>query len=272
MEKIKEKLRIIIFGTDTKAGKWFDIILIYAIFISVLIIVLDSIVIIHQEYERLLLLGEWIFTIIFTLEYLLRIYTSLSSRTYIKSFFGIIDLISIIPAYVSIFLVGSHYLMVIRILRLIRIFRVLKLFHYIGESNHLLKSIISSSRKIIIFLFFVFLLTIIFGSIMYLVEGPMHGFTSIPRGIYWAIVTMTTVGYGDISPQTNLGQFIASIVMILGYSIIAVPTGIISSELSRSENNKSHEQIKVGKFCPQCRTLENDTKAIYCKYCRKKLI
>ena len=227
---MKTKLYNIIFESDTPAGKGFDLILIISILLSVVVVFIDSVEYYNEHYGALLYGMEWFFTILFTLEYFLRIYCIGKPILYIRSFFGIIDLLAIVPTYISIFLPASRYLSVIRILRVLRIFRILKLILYIGEANLLIKAILASRRKIIVFLFSLMTLVTIFGSIMYLLEGEAHGFTSIPRSIYWAIVTITTVGYGDISPKTELGQAFASIAMIIGYATIAVPTGIISAE------------------------------------------
>ena len=264
---LRERLYIIIFKADTPAGKWFDVLLIISIVISVLAVMLDSVRPINNRYGSLLYFVEWFFTILFTIEYVLRLFCVKSPKRYATSFFGIIDFLAVIPTYLSIFLPGSQYLLVIRLLRVLRIFRVLKLVQYVREANMLAKALRASFRKIVVFLFTVLALVIIFGSFMYLIEGENNGFTSIPRSIYWAIVTLTTVGYGDISPQTNLGQAVASVIMIIGYSIIAVPTGIITVEISRSTKKaeNSHE-------CPNCRATGHDPDAVYCKRCGGKLI
>lgn len=264
---LRERLYIIIFKADTPAGKWFDVILIASIIVSVLAVMLDSVRPISSRHGSLLYFIEWLFTILFTIEYGLRLYCVKSPKRYATSFFGIIDFLAVIPTYLSIFLPGSQYLLVIRLLRVLRIFRVLKLVQYIREANILSKALRASFRKIVVFLFTVMTLVTIFGSFMYLIEGENNGFTSIPRSIYWAIVTLTTVGYGDISPQTNLGQAVAAVIMIIGYSIIAVPTGIITVEISRSTKMAANRRE-----CPSCRLRDHDTDAEYCKHCGGKLM
>ena len=260
MYTFKEKIKIIIFGTDTPAGKLFDISLIIIILSSVIMVMVDSVDEYHNSYGGFLKLAEWIFTILFTIEYILRIYSIRRVGSYIFSFYGIIDFLALIPTYLSILLPGAEVFSVIRIMRVLRVFRVLKLVQFMGEAEHLLKAMAASKRKIFVFLFFIITLATILGSLMYLVEGEASGFTSIPRSIYWAIVTLTTVGYGDISPDTNIGQAIAAMIMIMGYSIIAVPTGIVTSAMfftkdftkvtcSVCENN---QQTKDAKFCNHC--------------------
>ena len=257
------KLHEIIFEADTTAGKWFDIILILSILVSVLAVMLDSVSGIRENYGSWFYRVEWFFTILFTIEYLLRIICVGKPIGYVTSFYGVVDLLAIIPTYLSIILPGSQYLLVIRILRILRIFRVLKLVQYISEARLLRQALRDSRRKITVFLFTVLTMVVIFGSLMYLIEGPVHGFTSIPRGIYWAIVTLTTVGYGDISPQTGLGQFLAALIMILGYSIIAVPTGIVTVAFARAE---SKAEFKT-QACPRCSAEGHDQDAKFCKYC-----
>ena len=264
-QSFKAKLYEIIFESDTPAGKGFDVLLIISILLSVIVVLLDSVQSYNNKYGDMLYLMEWIFTILFTIEYFLRIYCIKRPVLYIRSFFGIIDLLSIIPTYISIFLPASRYLSVIRILRVLRIFRILKLILYIGEANLLLDALISSRRKITVFLFFIFTLVTIIGSIMYLVEGETNGFTSIPRSIYWAIVTITTVGYGDISPQTELGRLFASFAMILGYATIAVPTGIISAEYSTMKQKFNNT------VCPDCANEDHEDDAEFCKICGSTL-
>ena len=261
----RDTLHEIIFEAETPAGKWFDILLIVSILASVLAVMLDSVGEINKQYGSLLYSIEWVFTIIFTFEYILRLVCVDRPFLYAKSFFGIVDLLAIVPTYTSLLIPGSEYFLVIRILRILRIFRVLKLVQYMGEALLLMKALRASGRKIIVFLFTVLTLVIIFGSMMYLIEGAEHGFTSIPRSIYWAVVTLTTVGYGDISPQTNFGQMIAAGIMILGYSIIAVPTGIVTVELSQLSSKKSTQA------CTNCSAEGHDTDADFCKYCGTQL-
>lgn len=261
------KLRIhhAIFEADTPAGKRFDIWLLVFIILSVFIVMLDSVPSIGDNYGEILKIAEWVITILFSIEYTLRLLSVQKPFKYILSFYGVIDLLAIIPTYLSLFLVGTHYLVIIRILRLLRIFRVLKLVHFLGASRYLIISLKGSLYKIGVFLGAVIVLVIIFGSLMYLIEGPESGFTSIPRGIYWAIVTLTTVGYGDITPQTFLGQSLSSVIMILGYSIIAVPTGIVTAEMAKSKvNTNTHS-------CMNCNKDYHDDDAHYCKHCGSEL-
>lgn len=260
----KTRMHEVIFGTDTYEGRLFDMILLISIVISVFVVFIDSVTSLHQAHGDFLYAIEWFFTILFTIEYVLRIISSKKPLYYIFSFYGIIDLLAVIPTYLSLFLTGGQFLIVIRILRMLRIFRILKLNRYLGASNILLRSIISSRFKIGVFLWFILTIVTIMGAIMYIVEGPENGFNSIPEGIYWAVVTLTTVGYGDISPQTGLGKFIASLVMITGYSIIAVPTGIISAEISRI----AYEKLK---FCHECGEENNPADSHYCKRCGSEL-
>ena len=257
---LRHRLHEIIFEADTPAGKLFDILLIISIIISVIVVMLDSVAALDLQYGKLFFYLEWFFTLIFTIEYGLRLSCIGRPAKYAKSFYGIVDLLSILPSYISLLLPAGKYLLVIRILRLLRVFRVLKLVQYVGESNFLQRALWASRRKIAVFLLSVFLLMIIFGSVMYIVEGGENGFTSIPRSIYWAIVTMTTVGYGDISPQTSLGQAIASLVMILGYGIIAIPTGIVTAELT-------FQQHLSTQACPECSAEGHDLDATHCKFC-----
>ncbi|HQV34612.1 MAG TPA: ion transporter, partial [Calditrichia bacterium] len=235
--------------------------------LSVLVIMLESIASIRVNHLKALRYAEWFFTILFTIEYLFRLISVQSPIYYARSFFGLVDLFSIIPTYLSLFFPGTHYLLVIRTLRILRVFRVLKLVKYLSEAQTLGRAIRASTHKIFVFLYTVVIMVIIVGSLMYLVEGEKSGFTSIPRSIYWAIVTLTTVGYGDIAPATVLGQALASVVMILGYGIIAVPTGIVTTELVRDERNK---QITT-QSCPNCSAEGHDYDALFCKYCGTRL-
>lgn len=260
------RLHEIIFEADTRAGKWFDIFLILAILLSVLVVMLDSVSAINQAYGTSLLMVEWGVTLLFTLEYLLRLLCVKKPLKYATSFLGVVDLLAILPTYISWFIPGSHYLVVIRILRVLRVFRVLKLASYLGEAAILARALKASRRKIIVFLITVLTLVIIFGSLMYLIEGGANGFSSIPKSIYWAIVTMTTVGYGDISPKTGMGQAMAAMVMILGYGIIAVPTGIVTSEMTRAGQKRVSTQA-----CPECMAEGHDPDARFCKHCAAQL-
>ena len=262
----REKLHQIIFESETRGGQVFDIALMGAIVLSVLAVIIDSVAHIHAEYGDLLFKIEWMFTILFSIEYIARIISVKRPSGYIFSFFGLVDLMATLPTYLSLLLPGSQYLLVIRILRVLRIFRILKLMPYIGQAQVLRKALYASRHKITVFLFTVLTSVIILGSLMYLIEGAASGFTSIPRSVYWAIVTLTTVGYGDISPQTEIGQVFAAIIMILGYGIIAVPTGIVSVEISKAEKDESNTKV-----CSTCSAHKHDNDAVYCKHCGSKL-
>ena len=263
----KTKLHDIIYEADTKEGKWFDIILILTILVSILLVMLESVESIDDNYHTFLNSAEWVITILFSIEYIARIIIIKKPSKYIFSFYGIIDLLATIPKYLSLIFVGTHALVALRALRLLRVFRILKLARYLGASNTLTSALKASKTKIAVFLLSILILTIILGTIMYLVEGPENGFTSIPYSMYWAIVTLTTVGYGDISPHTPLGQFIASIVMVLGYGIIAVPTGIITSEMTK-QDTKIHTNTQS---CPHCLADKHLDNAEYCQKCGGKL-
>ena len=257
------RLHEIIFGTETPAGRAFDVLLIVSIFLSVGVVMLDSVAAVSAAHGRLLAGLEWFFTLLFTAEYLLRLACVTRPRRYAMSFFGIVDLLAILPTYLTLVLPGAEIFLVIRILRVLRVFRVLKLVQYLGEANLLVRALRASLRKITVFLFAVLCLVVVFGSLIYAIEGEAHGFTSIPKSIYWAIVTMTTVGYGDISPQTSFGQTLAALVMIVGYSIIAVPTGMVTVEIGRQL--QSHRS--GGRSCPGCGAAGHDDDASYCKIC-----
>lgn len=256
------RMHEVIFEADTPAGKWFDVVLILAILASVLLVMLDSVSTIQKSYGQVLLAGEWFFTILFTVEYLLRLLSVGRPTAYATSFFGVVDLLAILPTYLSIVFPGAQYLLVIRILRVLRVFRILKLVQYLGEARMLTQALRASLRKIVVFLVTVLTLVTIFGAMIYLVEDPKNGFTSIPKSIYWAIVTLTTVGYGDISPQTILGQLLSSLIMIIGYGIIAVPTGIVTVELAQAFKRQISTQA-----CPECSAEGHDKDAKFCKYC-----
>jgi len=266
----KAKWRInlyeIIFEADTQGGKLFDIILIWCILLSVLVIFLESIQQLGEKFSFYFYALEWFFTILFTIEYILRILTVKKPSRYIFSFYGIIDFLAILPTYLSLLIVGSQYLLVIRILRLLRVFRIFKIRPLIAQAELLTRALKASRNKIAVFLFTVLTLIVVIGALMYVIEGPANGFTSIPTSMYWAIVTMTTVGYGDISPQTPVGQLIASMVMILGYAIIAVPTGIVTVEIAEASRKSITTQV-----CPDCLKEGHDRDASHCKYCGAKL-
>lgn len=259
----KKKLFVVIFGAETRWGRFFDIFLILAITASVLVVMLDSISSLRAEYGEFFKTSEWFFTILFTVEYVLRIIAVKEPRKYIFSFFGVIDLLAIVPTYISLFLPGTEYLIAIRVLRILRVFRVLKLVKYLNEAEYINKALIASRRKIFVFLFAVFMIAIFAGSIVYVVEGQENGFTSIPISIYWAIVTLSTVGYGDIIPVTPLGQLVSAIIMILGYAIIAVPTGIVSYEMARMQ--------RIPRVCSKCKFSDHDFDAEFCKICGSEL-
>jgi voltage-gated potassium channel len=256
------RLYEIVFESDTPAGKMYDVVSLVCIVVSVVVVSLESVPSLPARFDKWLFGFEWFFTIIFTFDYFIRIWLVSNKRRYIFSFFGIIDLLSILPTYLTFLYVGAQSLMVIRSIRLLRIFRIFKLSRYVGEGQNLARALRSSRHKIIVFLVTVLTSVIITGALMYLVEGPAHGFTSIPKSIYWAIVTMTTVGYGDIAPQTPLGQTLASFIMILGYGIIAVPTGIVSAEMVFQRNKTITTQV-----CPHCLKEGHDEDALHCKYC-----
>ncbi|MFV8783695.1 ion transporter [Microbulbifer sp. SA54] len=262
----RKRLNEIIFGTDTPAGRNFDVFLIWTILLSVVLVMLASIENLSVRYGEAFFALEWFFTFLFTVEYLTRIYCARERRSYIFSFYGIVDLLAILPSYLALIFTGASYLMVIRLLRVLRIFRVLKLVRYLSDANLLMRSLWQARRKILVFYSSVLVVCIIFGSIMFLVEGPKHGFTSIPKSIYWTIVTITTVGFGDITPHTPLGQTIASMTMLIGYSIIAVPTGIVTAELAHELGRE-----KTLARCHNCGRAGHDADSEYCKYCGYKL-
>lgn len=266
-KKLKQKLYIIIFESDTPLGKLFDTFLIGFIFMSVLLVILESIQVFSSRFGTLFRVLEYVFALFFTFEYLARIYCSPRPSRYIFSFFGIVDLLATLSLYVGFFFTGTHYLVVIRAFRLIRIFRIFRLFNFLKEGNLLLVSLRISSPKIIVFFFFVLILVTSIGTIMYMVEGSLPGssFDNIPNSIYWAIVTLTTVGYGDITPVTPVGRFISAIVMLLGYTIIAVPTGIVSATMV-GEQRRRREVA-----CPGCGRSGHEETAEYCRFCGTKL-
>jgi len=264
----KEKIHEIIFEADTPAGKFFDVALLIVIVASVMTVILESVAELNSRYVTLFRTLEWIFTIIFTVEYVLRLYSVYRPLKYALSFFGVVDLLAIFPTYLSLFVTGTQYFIVIRALRLLRVFRIFKLAHFIKEGTMIINALRASRVKITVFLIFVLLMVIIIGSLMYLVEGGLEGtmFTNIPKGIYWAIVTLTTVGYGDVTPISGAGQFLSAIVMILGYAILAVPTGIVSAELIAEYKQSNNTQA-----CLYCGQEGHADDAIYCKYCGEKL-
>lgn len=262
---VRQRLFIIVFGTETKAGRLFDVILLWAIVLSVLAVMLESVKEIKEEFGGILFLLEWVFTILFTIEFVLRLTISHEPKKYAFSFLGIIDLLALLPSYLTLFITGGSYLVVIRSIRLLRIFRILKLGRYLREASVLSNALVASKHKILVFLGAVCTLVLITGTLMYMLEGAESGFSSIPRSIYWAIVTVTTVGYGDIAPQTILGQVAASMLMLLGYAIIAVPTGIVSAEIVQAEKTQKGEESKL--VCKECGLQVHDVDANYCKNC-----
>ena len=267
---LRQWLYDIIFESDTSAGRAFDVALIVTILLSVVAVMAESIGWMRARYGEALYMAEWFFTVLFTIEYVLRLSCIRHPHRYAISFFGIVDLLAIIPTYLSILVPGAQYLLVIRMLRILRVFRVLKLVQYLDEASVLMRALRGSRRKIEIFIITVLTLVVILGSLMYLIEGEENGFTSIPRSIYWAIVTLTTVGYGDISPQTNLGQALSAVIMIVGYAIIAVPTGIVTAELTRaSGEDRARQAIKQS--CPRCGAAGHDRDAHHCKHCGEAL-
>ncbi|MFG0606626.1 ion transporter [Vibrio mimicus] len=262
---LKHRLYVIIFGTHTPAGKLFDLCLISAILSSLVLLVLESLPSM-SEWQSSLRIAEYLFTVLFTLEYALRLYCSPKPSAYARSFYGVVDLLAILPTYLSFIFPAASIMGVVRLLRIMRIFRILKLVRYLQDSNLLLRSLLAARRKIFIFFSTVAILVTIFGALIYVIEGPENGFTSIPTSIYWAIVTITTVGYGDLVPKTPLGQTIASMTMLLGYSILAVPTGIITAEL----NNEMHAHRTLVK-CPNCALSGHESDALFCKHCGSEL-
>ncbi len=262
----RDRLHEVIFEAETPAGRAFDVLLLWSIALSVLVVLLESVTSVRALYGPLLISIECMFTIIFTVEYILRLVTVRQPRAYATSFFGIVDLISILPSYISLLVPGMQYLLVIRILRLLRIFRVLKLVEYLNEAGVLGRALYASRRKISVFLLTVLTLVVIIGALMYVIEGEPYGFNNIPISIYWAVVTLTTVGYGDLSPQTPIGKAFSVVVMLLGYAIIAVPTGIVTLELSRATPT-----LVSTEACPNCGRDGHDPDAEFCKYCGSAL-
>lgn len=267
---LRHRMHEIIFEADTPAGRLFDLILLVLIALSVLVVILESIEWVHLAYGRFFIALEWVFTIIFTIEYILRLYSVKKPLKYATSFFGVVDVLAILPTYLSLFMIGSQHLIIIRALRLIRIFRIFKMGHFLLEGTIILGALRRSRAKITVFMTFVLLMILIFGSLMYVIEGGSNsGFTNIPRSVYWAIVTLTTVGYGDVTPVTALGQFLSAALMITGYAVIAVPTGIVSAEMV-SYQKKAKEALST-QACEHCSREGHDADAKYCKYCGELL-
>ena len=263
---VRERLYIVVFQTDTPAGRRFDKALLVIILASLLVVMVDSVESVHRQYADLFAWIEWGFTLIFGVEYLLRLYCSPRPLRYAFSFYGLIDLLAIVPGILAIFYSDAQYLMVVRMVRMLRIFRILKLSPYLKQANYLMSALRGSRQKIVVFLLSVSTLVTLFGTLMYVIEGPEHGFTSIPKGIYWAIVTLTTVGFGDIVPTTPLGQMLSSLVMITGYSIIAVPTGIFTAELANAMRGD-----ELVHDCPSCKKPHHEPNAAFCARCGSAL-
>lgn len=271
----RKRLFVIIFESHTLGGKLFDVALIISILLSVVLVMLASVENLWAEYEMPLTIGWWVFTILFTIEYVLRLLCVRQPRRYMLSFFGIVDLLAILPGYLGLFFRSGRFLSVVRILRVLRVFRILGLNAYASEAQNMLTALKNSRHRITIFFIFIITLTVILGSVMYVVEGtqPDSGFSNIPRSIYWAVVTVTTVGYGDISPQTSLGQFIAAVAMILGYSIIVVPTGLVSVEFARMKRSETNTPPTIktepqkSRECISCNATGHDENAMFCKHC-----
>lgn len=262
----RHRLHTIIFESDTPAGKTFDVVLLIMIALSTFVVLLESIPALHSRYFPIFMGIEWFFTILFTIEYILRLISVRSPRHYALSFYGMVDLLAILPSYFSLLIPGWQYFLVIRVLRLLRIFRIFKLAEYLRDAQVITRALYNSRRKISVFLLTILLLVTIIGSMMYVIEGEASGFTDIPTSIYWAIVTLTTVGYGDLAPRTAMGKVLASMVMLLGYAIIAVPTGIVTAELTRGLRGPISTQV-----CPYCSREGHDADATFCKFCGSPL-
>lgn len=262
----RNALANIIDNTDTRAGRLFDVLLIAAIVLSVVAVMLDSVGVYQARYGATLRSLEWILTVLFTVEYVLRLVAARSARQYALSFFGVVDILSILPAYVALLVPGAQFLLIIRVLRLLRIFRIFKLARYLSEASVLTTALRASLAKITVFLAVVLTLVVVIGTLMYVVEGPQYGFTSIPTSIYWAVVTLTTVGYGDIAPKTPVGKTLASVAMILGYGIIAVPTGIVTVGLAQAQASRRSDRL-----CPRCGLERHEPDARYCRRCGQNL-
>ena len=264
---MQRKFYEVIFGTETPAGKWFDIALMVVIVASVAVIMLDSIPRLHAHYGPLYLRIEWLFTLLFTVEYLVRVWCTPNRRGYLLSIYGVVDLLALLPTYLSLILPAASPLLIIRLLRILRIFRVLRLLSLLREANELAGALRRSARKVFVFFSMMMILTTIFGCLMYVVEGAENGFDTIPRSIYWAIVTITTVGYGDVYPLTSAGRAIASVGMLIGYAVIAVPTGIVTAELTVAQQTRRDNELRASRNCTNCASVEMDASAHYCRHC-----
>lgn len=268
---LQEKFYDVIFGTETPAGKWFDIILIVVILASVAVIMLDSVHKLDAEYGNFYLKLEWVFTIMFTVEYLVRIWCAPNRKAYVWSVYGVIDLLALLPTYLSLLVPQTAPLLIIRLLRILRIFRVLRLVTLLAEANFLAGALRRSARKVFVFFAFMMILTTIFGCLVYVAEGGRNGFENIPVSIYWAIVTITTVGYGDVVPHSTIGRAIAAVGMLIGYAVIAVPTGIITAELTVAQQSKLNRERRDSRNCSNCAAVELDPSAHYCRNCGSPL-
>ena len=266
MNPLRRRIHEIIFQHDSPAERAFDLVLIVAIVLSVIVVMLDSVAAVRARYGHALAVAEWVFTALFTVEYLLRLWSSERPGAYARSFYGIVDLASVAPAYLAVLFPEGRFLVALRVLRVVRVFRILKLAQYVQEASVLTQALRASRHKITVFIATVLTVVVAVGSLMYMIEGPEHGFTSIPESVYWAIVTMTTVGYGDIAPATAAGKFIASALMIVGYGVIAVPTGIVTLELDRAARGGG-----PARACPGCGSARHEADASYCKYCGTEL-
>ncbi|TDW51989.1 voltage-gated potassium channel [Flavobacterium sp. 270] len=264
-EIFREKIKIVLYGTNTILGRMFDLVLLGLILLSVLLVMLDTVEGINHKYHEQLLICEWVITVFFTLEYVLRVISIQKPVKYVFSFYGIIDLLAILPMYLSIFFPATSVLTIVRVLRFFRLFKILHIPQISHQSFQLKEALEASKEKILVFIYFVMISAVIIGAMMYVVEGKESGFTSIPVGIYWSIVTLTTVGYGDISPATPLGQFLASLVMIMGYGIIAVPTGIVTAEFAKS--SLRNNSVSTKKTCKKCNSQVHFDNAKYCYEC-----
>lgn len=267
---LQAKLYTVIFGTDTTAGKWFDIVLIIAILVSVTVIVLDSIAGVHRSFGPLLQRIEWGFTLLFTLEYLLRIWIARNRRAYLRSVYGVIDLLAILPSYLAFFLPQTAPLLIVRLLRVLRVFRVLRLVSFLDEANTVAGALRQSARQVFVFFSMIVTVMVVFGCLMYVIEGPDNGFSNIPVSVYWAIVTVTTVGYGDVVPVTTMGRAISAMAMLVGYAIIAVPTGIFTTNLMMRREHATGSGSKPLN-CPQCARAGHEADARYCRFCGTSL-
>ena len=280
-EGLRRRLFEIVFHADDPAGKAFDVVLIIAILTSVVVVMLESVDAIQSQYESALIVAEWVFTVLFTIEYALRLAVVQRPARYARSFFGVVDLLAILPTYISLVVPGAQVLLTVRILRALRVFRVLKLANYLDEADQLRRALSASKRKILVFIFVILTLVTVMGSMMYLIEGGENGFTSIPQSVYWAVVTLSTVGFGDIYPVTPLGKALATVIIVMGYGIIAVPTGIVTVELGR-EREAAQAAALAGRLgeaiavqldrCPNCGLVEHDADARYCKWCAAPIV